>query len=79
MIDRCYCTQRTFKELIEIAERDNLDMPELCEQEGCGLNCGWCVAYLKQALLTGQTGFAELLDRELISPVLFKRRPTNNK
>jgi bacterioferritin-associated ferredoxin len=79
MIDRCYCIQRTFKDLIEIAQRDNLDIPELVEQEGCGERCGWCVAYLKKAMLTGQTGFMELLDREEISPVLFNRRPTSSK
>jgi bacterioferritin-associated ferredoxin len=63
-IDRCLCERKTFGELVATAERHRLDLPALAEQEGCGTHCGWCVAYLRRALETGQTVFHELLDKE---------------
>lgn len=66
-IDRCYCEDKPFTDLIEIARRDGLDLRGLAIQEGCGTHCGWCVAYLRRALRTGQTAFHELLDKEAIS------------
>ncbi|MHB8627811.1 MAG: (2Fe-2S)-binding protein [Aggregatilineales bacterium] len=63
-IDRCYCEDKPFRYLIDIARRDRIDLRELAQQEGCGTHCGWCVAYLRRALCTGQTVFHELLDKE---------------
>jgi bacterioferritin-associated ferredoxin len=63
-IDRCYCEAKPFAELLEIAERDSLDLIGLARQEGCGTHCGWCVAYLRRALRTGETAFHELLPKE---------------
>lgn len=63
-IDRCYCEEKPFADLIAIAERDGLDLLGLARQEGCGTHCGWCVAYLRRALRTGQTEFSELLPKE---------------
>jgi bacterioferritin-associated ferredoxin len=67
-IDRCYCEEKPFSLLIEIAKRDGLDLPALARQEGCGTHCGWCVAYLRRALRTGETTFHELLPKEEIDP-----------
>lgn len=63
-IDRCYCEVKSFAELLEIAERDNLDLLGLARQEGCGTHCGWCVAYLRRALQTGETVFHAYLPKE---------------
>jgi len=64
LIDRCVCTDRTFSELVGIARRDGLDLRGLAERVGCGTRCGWCVAYLRRALRTGETRFSELLPKE---------------
>ncbi len=66
-IDRCYCEEKPFAKLIDIAKRDQLDLRGLALQEGCGTHCGWCVAYLRRALRTGETTFHELLDKEPIN------------
>jgi bacterioferritin-associated ferredoxin len=63
-INRCYCEVKTFAELLAIAERDDLDLLGLARQEGCGTHCGWCVAYLRRALQTGETAFHEYLPKE---------------
>ena len=63
-IDRCYCEKKRFADLLKIARQYHLDLAELAEREGCGTHCGWCVAYLRRALQTGQDTFHELLDRE---------------
>jgi len=63
-IDRCYCEQKSFDALLTIAQRDQLSLCELARQEGCGTHCGWCVAYLRRALQTGETAFHDLLDKE---------------
>ena len=65
-IDRCYCEQKTFEALLEIAQRDALDLRQLAEQEGCGTHCGWCVAYLRRTLYSGQTDFHETFPKEAI-------------
>jgi hypothetical protein len=63
-IDRCLCAGKRFADLLEIARREGLDLPALAAREGCGLRCGWCVAYLRRALRTGETEFSELLPKE---------------
>jgi bacterioferritin-associated ferredoxin len=67
-IDSCYCEQKTFAALIAIAHANNLDLIALSEREGCGTHCGWCVAYLRRGLQTGETAFHELLDKEPLKP-----------
>ena len=64
MIDRCICTNRTFKSLVEEANSEKLTLKQLSERAGCGTHCGWCVAYLRRALSTGETSFRELLPKE---------------
>ncbi len=63
-IDRCYCEQKTFAYLVSVAHQERLTLGGLAAQEGCGTHCGWCVAYLRRALRTGETAFHELLDKE---------------
>jgi len=67
-IDRCFCERKTFAALLEKARREGLDLAGLARAEGCGTHCGWCVAYLRRALRTGETSFAELLPKEPLEP-----------
>ena len=64
MIDRCFCEQKTFARLLEVARREGLDLRGLAARAGGGTHCGWCVAYLRRGLATGQTEFATLLPKE---------------
>lgn len=64
VIDRCYCEKKTFTSLLDIAARESLTLRQLAEREGCGTHCGWCVAYLRRALETGQTGFDQTFPKE---------------
>ena len=63
-IDRCVCEDKVFAQLLDIARDNGLDLPALAEREGCGTHCGWCVAYLRRGLRTGETVFGELLEKE---------------
>ena len=63
-IDRCYCEQKSFAELYATARRERLDIRMLAAREGCGTHCGWCVAYLRRCLITGETTFHDLLAKE---------------
>jgi bacterioferritin-associated ferredoxin len=63
-IDRCLCEQKTFADLLAIARQQSLDLRGLARREGCGTHCGWCVAYLRRALQSGETSFSELLPKE---------------
>jgi bacterioferritin-associated ferredoxin len=63
-IDRCLCENKPFAELLEVASREGLGLSVLAEREGCGTHCGWCVAYLRRGLRTGESSFAVLLAKE---------------
>ena len=65
-IDRCYCEQKSFRDLITLARRDQLDLARLAVREGCGTHCGWCVAYLRRGLQSGETVFHELLAKQTL-------------
>lgn len=69
LIDRCVCEDKPFARLLEIARREGLTLPALAEREGCGTHCGWCVAYLRRGLRTGETVFGELLAKEPLDAV----------
>lgn len=64
VIDRCLCEDKPFARLLDVARGEGLDLKALAEREGCGTHCGWCVAYLRRGLRTGETVFGELLDKE---------------
>jgi bacterioferritin-associated ferredoxin len=66
VIDRCMCEQKTFAALASQAASEHLDLKALSQKTGCGTHCGWCVAYLRRTLATGQTVFHELLPKEQI-------------
>jgi len=63
-IDRCVCEDKPFCELIALARARGLGLRELAEREGCGTHCGWCVAYLRRALATGEVVFREIMPKE---------------
>jgi bacterioferritin-associated ferredoxin len=63
-IDRCVCEGKSFCDLVALARALDLDLAALAEREGCGTHCGWCVAYLRRALASGDVVFRELLPKE---------------
>lgn len=63
-IDRCVCENKPFVDLLDRARRERLGVRELADREGCGTHCGWCVAYLRRGLATGEAVFHELLPKE---------------
>ncbi len=63
-VDRCLCEDKPFAMLLAVARREGLDLGGLAEREGCGTHCGWCVAYLRRGLRTGESSFGELLPKE---------------
>ena len=63
-IDRCVCEDKPFRDLLATARACGLDLAALASREGCGTHCGWCVAYLRRSLATGEVSFGELLPRE---------------
>ena len=63
-IDRCVCENKSFGELVAVARAHGLGLKELAEREGCGTHCGWCVAYLRRALATGEVVFREIIPKE---------------
>ena len=63
-IDRCVCEDKRFGELLARARAEGLGLRELAEREGCGTHCGWCVAYLRRALATGEVVFREIIPKE---------------
>jgi bacterioferritin-associated ferredoxin len=65
-IDRCYCEQKLFIDLVALARREQLDLSALARQEGCGTHCGWCIAYLRRGLQSGESIFHELLAKEAL-------------
>ena len=65
-IDRCVCEGKQFGELLAVARAEGLELRELAEREGCGTHCGWCVAYLRRALATGEVVFSEIIPKETL-------------
>lgn len=58
-IDRCYCYEKTFSEIKEIAESTGADSVEALQQHvEFGLNCGLCHPYVRRMLRTGETSFS---------------------
>ena len=61
-IDRCVCYQKTFTELLQIAEEKNCqDIPSLQKQVLFGQKCQMCHPYVEAMLTSKQTVFHELL------------------
>lgn len=67
-IDRCYCFQKTFVELREVAEEtDACTVEALQEHADFGHNCGLCHPYVRRMLRTGETVFGQVV-READEP-----------
>lgn len=66
-VDRCICSEISFRTLIEIASRESLDFDELCERTGAAQSCSMCAPYLRAALRTGRVSFPVMTERELRS------------
>lgn len=64
-IDRCYCYQKTFSEIKEVAETTGADSVEGLQQHvEFGLNCGLCHPYVRRMLRTGDTSFSRIIRDE---------------
>jgi bacterioferritin-associated ferredoxin len=55
VVDRCYCCNVRFKELLALAREEGLDARKACERLRCGGQCGLCVPYIREAFRTGKT------------------------
>ncbi len=64
-IDRCYCREILFKELLARAERDGLDADALVEATGAGTGCGLCRSYMRVVLATGRTSLPVLSEEDV--------------
>ena len=61
-IDRCYCFQRTFAELAEVAEQTGAEtVAELQEHVPFGQKCQLCHPYTRRMLRTGETVFHQIV------------------
>jgi bacterioferritin-associated ferredoxin len=64
-IDRCYCYQKTFCEIKEVAETTGADSVAALQQHvEFGLNCGLCHPYVRRMLRTGETSFSRIIRDE---------------
>lgn len=69
-IDRCICFDRSFAELLEVADRTGITTLEALQEETAfGLACRICNPYVRRMLETRETTFTELLQED---PVLIQ-------
>ena len=62
-IDRCYCFQKTFAALKEVAEATGAStVAALQAHVEFGQNCKLCHPYTRRMLRTGQTVFHEIIE-----------------
>lgn len=62
-IDRCYCFQKSFADLKEVADATGADsVSALQEHVTFGENCQLCHPYVRRMLTTGQTTFSEIIE-----------------
>lgn len=62
-IDRCYCFQKSFAELKEVADTtDAATVSQLQEHVTFGENCELCHPYVRRMLRTGETAFHEVIE-----------------
>lgn len=68
-IDRCYCYQKTFGELKEVADAVGVDsLSGLQKHVTFGENCELCHPYVERMLETGKTSFDEIIASDDSSP-----------
>lgn len=64
-IDRCYCFQKRFAELREVAEATGAEsVEELQAHCTFGRKCGLCHPYVRRMLRTGQTLFRQIIEEK---------------
>lgn len=64
-IDRCYCYEKSFAELKEVADNtESATIAQLQEHVTFGENCQLCHPYVRRMLDTGQTTFRKVLESE---------------
>lgn len=64
-IDRCYCYEKTFRELKGAAEESGAETVE--ELQSCvtfGEDCGLCHPYVARMLKTGTVVFSETIEAQ---------------
>ncbi len=64
-VNRCICTNLTFRELIDRSQRESLDFEALRVRTGAGGECTMCAPYIRAALRTGRDSFPVLNESEL--------------
>jgi bacterioferritin-associated ferredoxin len=57
-VDRCVCSNATFKEMRGWIERHGGDFESLRARFRCGAGCARCVPYVRAMLATGRVRFA---------------------
>ena len=68
-VDRCICTDVSFRDLIDRARRDGLTFEQLRERTGCAAGCALCEPYVRLALRTGRDQF-DVLSPEAIAQAM---------
>lgn len=64
-IDRCYCFDKTFAELAEVADQTGAEtVSELQAHVTFGQKCQLCHPYTRRMLRTGETVFHEIVTEE---------------
>ena len=67
-IDRCYCFDRSFAELREVADETGAKtVEELQDETVFGHNCQLCHPYVSTMLRTRQTVFHHIIEKEITS------------
>ncbi|NND72064.1 MAG: (2Fe-2S)-binding protein [Rhodothermales bacterium] len=65
-IDRCYCFERTFEELKQVADETGAStVKELQDHIVFGHNCRLCHPYVVEMLKSGVTSFNHIIEEEI--------------
>lgn len=57
MVNRCICFNKTFTEILDFAQKYNLEQTKIEETLKCGTRCGLCKPYIEECLRTKKTEF----------------------
>lgn len=58
MVDRCVCFDKTFADMKKVIDKNKIDsINELRKHFPFGENCGLCMPYVEQVIITGKTSF----------------------
>jgi len=57
MIDRCYCYQKMFAEIVALAKNNNWNLENIQEHLLFGKKCGLCMPFIRDAIKTGRTEY----------------------